>query len=185
MKKSETLTAIEQETVCLCDELRAATPADLEDWITFIRAWFETDDEYKGFRQQMREALKKNSFQYPDFASPVQPSGKFMDFYGKNDAIALAILREWASIAALKAIPFPVSSAPLWDRWLEEIEKDGITTYEGITDEEFAMYFGGRRTKAKPRTAASKAAVEDRKNFPVQQRTNRSGSEVSRRGAAC
>lgn len=176
------LTAIEQETIRLCDELRKADLADLEDWMTFIKAWFETEDEHREFRQQMRETLKTDSFQYPDPASPYQPSGKFMDFYGKNDAIALAILREWASIAVLKAIPRP-TTAPTWDRWLEEAERDGITTYEGITDEEFKKCFGGQRyTKAKS-GKVSKLPATYWEVRPPSTGADRRGSEVSRRSA--
>ena len=147
------LTLIEQETLCLRDELRKADPVDLGDWLTFLKSWFETEDENKEFRQSMRNSLKTNTFQYLDTASPYQPTGKFMDYYGKNDAIALAILREWASIVVLKAIPQPTSTASTWDRWLEEVERDEITTYEGITDEEFVRYFG-RCSKTTRRSAA-------------------------------
>lgn len=120
---------IEQETIRLCDELKNATPDDLAGWLEFLKSWFAIDDEYQQFRQQMRETLKTKSFQYLDPASPYQPSGRFMDFYGKNDVIALAILREWASIVALKAIPSP--TAPVYDRWLEELEREGIINNKG------------------------------------------------------
>lgn len=177
------LTPIEQETISLCDELRIADPSDLKDWIEFIKAWFETDDEYKGFRQQMRETLKTDSFQYPDPASPYQPSGKFMDFYGKNGAIALAILREWASIAVLKAIPRP-TTAPTWDRWLEEAERDGITTYEGITGEEFKKHFGGQRYAKAKSGKVSKLPATYWEVRPPNTGTDGRGSEVSRRRGA-
>ena len=125
-----------EQLECLIVEIESTEPtrAALNDFLNFLKDWFATPDEFQEFRKGARKDLIDNAYQIPSKGDPVQPQLKFYPTWKNGDwSKAILILREWAQIQKLKAVPKPtnISEEHRWDVWAEVAEFDAIKDLNG------------------------------------------------------